>query len=473
MALYSRRWLFVFLLALFPTVSLANPDVHILSIGNGHYAPRPGEPAANVTGASISARLALFRLGRLIGAETAMLLHSKPDQLVSRADIFMAINDLIDRAKATENDDHLVVYYNGHGFGEGIAWNAFLQPGNVIIPAQLNEFDPELLAADLVYVAEIVHILEGSGMPYMLLIDACYEGENVSFASPVLTETAIGNLRDVAAILRFFNQFHGPNPVIFSAEPGTVVETVSPPPSAGLDKVTIGPLARRLALALEENGQNDLIVQTLVDRLVNSQLDNQTSPAVSHFKVGAFQRIAYRPTEVTVEPRVGTASLAAATPLSKVAPMAQNLTAFRDVRFARLQLNGPKGEWVLDGQTRELVLGQDALEVVALEAGEISLVFSGGGEDWDVSFAAPGSAPFVSGMTTMARRLPFQEEHEGGIEISGDGRGCNEIEGRFEVNEASFDADGLVRLDISFEQRCDGQSTLLTGSLQINFDDRF
>lgn len=170
MAHFSRCWLCALLIALLPSVSLANPDVHILSIGNGHYAPRPGEPAANVRGASISARLALLRLGRLIGAETAILLRSKPDQLVSRNDIFVAIDDLVQRAKATPNDDRLIVYYNGHGFGEGIAWNAFLQPGDVILPSELSEFDPELLAADLVYVAEIVDILEGTGMPYILLI---------------------------------------------------------------------------------------------------------------------------------------------------------------------------------------------------------------------------------------------------------------------------------------------------------------
>lgn len=472
LALSIRRWLLAFLIVLIPSVSSADPDIHILSVGNGHYAARPGEPAANLSGASISARLALLRLGRLIGAETSVLLRSEPDRLLSRSDIFGAINDLIVEAKATQNDDYLIVYYNGHGFGEGIAWNAFLQPGNVIIPSELNEFDPELLAADLVYVAELVGILEGSEMPYMLLIDACYEGENVSFASPVLTETVLGNLRDGAAILRFINQFRGPNPVIFSAEPGTVVETVTPPPSVNLNKVTIGPLARRLALALEKSGQSDLIVQTLVDRLVSPQLDNQTSPAVTHFEPEAIQRIAYRPSKVAVEERIGTATLVAATTLSTDAPVSQNVIASTGVRSARLHLNGQKGEWVLDGQTRELVLGHDAIEVVSLEAGEISVVFADNGEDWHLSFATPSGASFEAGMATTARRYPFQEAHEGGIEITGDGRGCNEIEGSFEVTEASFDSNGLVRLEISFEQQCDGQSTLLSGNLQIDVENR-
>jgi hypothetical protein len=399
-----------------------------------------------------------------------MLLHSKPGHLVSRNDVFEAIDDLVQRAKATSNDDRLIVYYNGHGFGEGIGWNAFLQPGAVIMPSELNSFDPEILAAELVYVAEIVDTLERSEMPYMLLIDACYEGESASFASPMLTETAIGNLRDVADVLRFFNQFRGPNPVVFSAEPGTVVETVAPPPSLSLGKVTIGPLARRLALALEEIGQNDLNVQSLVDRLSDRELDRQTSQAVSHFEVGDFRQIVYRPSEVEVNTRIGTSSLAAATPLTNVAPALETQTASMGVLYATLQMNGPKGEWILDDQAREFVLGQNDLEIATFEAGEISFVFSDGGEDWDVNIAAPSGDSFERGMTFKARRFFFQEANEGGLEISGDGRACNEIEGSIEVSEASFDAEGLVALELSFEQRCDGQSTLLRGKLQIALD---
>lgn len=470
MARSIRHWLYPFLIALTPSVSWANPDVHILSIGNGHYAPRPGNSAANISGASISARLALVRLGRQVGAETAMLLHSKPGQLVSRNDIFAAIDDLANLAKETPNDDLVIVYYNGHGFGEGIGWNAFLQPGDVIIPSELNEFDPEVLAGSLVYVAEIVDILEGTESPYILLIDACYEGESASVASPVLTETAVGNLRHTAAVLRFYNQFHSPNPVVFSAEPGTVVETVAPPPSVGLGRVTVGPLARRLALALEEFGPSDLSVKKLVDRLSDNDLDDQTSPAVSHFEAGDFQRIAYRPTEVEVTTRIGSSSLAAATSVTWATPEPETPTASRTAAFAVLQLNGPDGEWVLDGQTREFVLGQDSLKVITLEDDKISLSFSGDGEDWDVSFATPLGESFESGKTTTAKRYSFQEAHEGGLEVSGDGRGCNEIDGRFDVDEASFDSNGLVVLALSFEQRCDNQPTLLSGNLRVAFD---
>jgi len=328
------------------------------------------------------------------------------------------------------------------------------------------------VATEWVDVAGIVGILERSEIACMLIIDACYEGEIASCASQVLTGTAIGNLRDVADVLRFFNQFRGPNPVVFSAEPGTIVETVAPPPSVGLDQVTIGPLARRLALALEETGQNDLVLQRLVDRLSDRDLDKQTLPAVSHFEVGDFRRIVHRPSEVEVNTRIGTSSPAIATPLASAAPALEVQSASRDVLSAMLQLNGPNGEWILDGQMREFVLGQDDLEILTFEAGEVSLVFSGGGEDWDVNFAAPVGAFFERGMSITARRFFLQEENEGGLEISGDGRACNEIEGNIEVNDATFDSDGLVALELSFEQRCDGQSTLLKGNLQIALDAR-
>jgi hypothetical protein len=63
-----------------------------------------------------------------------------------------------------------------------------------------------------------------------------------------------------------------------------------------------------------------------------------------------------------------------------------------------------------------------------------------------------------------AQRAPFREAGRPGIEISGDGRGCNTISGSFEVRELVVAADGSVqRAWIMYEQHCEGGTAALFG----------
>jgi hypothetical protein len=67
-----------------------------------------------------------------------------------------------------------------------------------------------------------------------------------------------------------------------------------------------------------------------------------------------------------------------------------------------------------------------------------------------------------------AQRAPFREAGRPGIDISGDGRGCNTIEGLFEVKAFDVAADGtLQRLWIVYEQHCEGGESALFGEVRI------
>jgi hypothetical protein len=52
--------------------------------------------------------------------------------------------------------------------------------------------------------------------PYMAILDNCYKGKSLGFESQVLTATASKNLTAVKQVLRHINEFHQPNPVLFS-----------------------------------------------------------------------------------------------------------------------------------------------------------------------------------------------------------------------------------------------------------------
>jgi hypothetical protein len=53
--------------------------------------------------------------------------------------------------------------------------------------------------------------------------------------------------------------------------------------------------------------------------------------------------------------------------------------------------------------------------------------------------------------------LPFQGSDQPGLSVSGDGRGCNTLTGRFEVLEAVYRSSGdVVSFAADFEQHCEG-----------------
>jgi hypothetical protein len=68
-----------------------------------------------------------------------------------------------------------------------------------------------------------------------------------------------------------------------------------------------------------------------------------------------------------------------------------------------------------------------------------------------------------------AARYPFQSPTQPGLEVSGDGRGCNELTGRFDILEISYTSQGEIdRFSADFEQHCEGADSALFGSIRYN-----
>ena len=81
--------------------------------------------------------------------------------------------------------------------------------------------------------------------------------------------------------------------------------------------------------------------------------------------------------------------------------------------------------------------------------------FSGG--FWFFDIAAPAGSQLVPGSYEGAVRYPFQSASQPGLSLSGDGRGCNTVTGRFDVLDAAFGPNGYIeRLHARFEQHCEG-----------------
>jgi hypothetical protein len=93
-------------------------------------------------------------------------------------------------------------------------------------------------------------------------------------------------------------------------------------------------------------------------------------------------------------------------------------------------------------------------------------VFPFAGGFWFFRLEAPIGQSLDPGVYEQATR--FQTDTTPGLDIFGDGRGCNMVTGRFEVLEAVYGPGGYVeRFHATFEQHCEGAAPALFGEIRI------
>lgn len=87
---------------------------------------------------------------------------------------------------------------------------------------------------------------------------------------------------------------------------------------------------------------------------------------------------------------------------------------------------------------------------------------------WDLEFSSQKlNQPLGTNVYEDAQRAPFADPGRPGLSISGDGRGCNRIAGRFQVHALATRGGQPSRFLASFEQRCEAGSTMLRGCINI------
>jgi hypothetical protein len=91
------------------------------------------------------------------------------------------------------------------------------------------------------------------------------------------------------------------------------------------------------------------------------------------------------------------------------------------------------------------------------------------GDSWSLDFAAPLGQSLRVGDYDGATRFPFQADTRPGLDVSGHGRGCNTLTGRFRVYEVQFDGAGkVISFAADFEQHCEGGASALFGAIRYN-----
>ena len=462
-------------------------DVHILAIGNGHYGASPDADAPDPVGMPFSARLAADELKEIFGSTSETLLLSDDENIITKADVLTVIDRVLAKAEASPSDDFIILYYGGHGFGEGFGWNYFLQPGDVRFPkGQIDTADVEVLAEQLIYGAELVHKLKASGARFLVLFDTCYEGTERQISSSVLSEQALTTISQVAEGLRAFNDFRGQaNPVVFSAEPGTTVITVDIGDFYPVSSRSVGPLARRLALArrssndLSQTGESrQLTLSSLVHTLTNEKgdrergypglTDPETEPGVSKADTEAIIFDSARRAQ-TSEILMGSAVPSA------IREFDLNLTLKNDgpvraydIRFATMALLGTEDDFITNGEDWVFVSPEDTFELENYSDTELSFWISGPSGDWFASFTAEKGSTLWS--QTADKVMHSQSDETGPrMEIWGDSRACIEPHGAFKATGIAREGN-LHSFVLDFAQVCDGTGDGLRGSLTMEIE---
>ena len=89
------------------------------------------------------------------------------------------------------------------------------------------------------------------------------------------------------------------------------------------------------------------------------------------------------------------------------------------------------------------------------------------GDEWWNGDFAEGSAlgALAPGLNDQLTRYPFNDPARGGLDWSGEGRGCNTLTGWFVVDAVTYSGSTLTSIDLRFEQHCEGAPPALHGEI--------
>jgi hypothetical protein len=132
-----------------------------------------------------------------------------------------------------------------------------------------------------------------------------------------------------------------------------------------------------------------------------------------------------------------------------------------------IYFNSDPGDYI--GQGQEQTLTTEDGTINGSSSYNVVHISFDGSTWWDLYFAAPQGEQVVTGSYENATRYPFQSPVGPGLSVSGDGRGCNTLTGRFDVLEAVYTPSGQIeRFAADFEQHCEGEVPALFGSVRYN-----
>jgi len=133
-------------------------------------------------------------------------------------------------------------------------------------------------------------------------------------------------------------------------------------------------------------------------------------------------------------------------------------------------LQSSSGDYIGGGRTYGYTNADSALGVSA--SGLALNLNVKGNEAWTGRFLLPSAAGNLqAGYFDNLTRTPFADPAVGGIDWSGEGRGCNTIQGWVAIDNIVMSGSTVTALDLRFEQRCEGGGSALHGQVHWSASD--
>lgn len=118
------------------------------------------------------------------------------------------------------------------------------------------------------------------------------------------------------------------------------------------------------------------------------------------------------------------------------------------------------GDYIGQGRT-ELLTPANSSFVIETNLTAALRIATGG---WQGHFVAMNTlSQLKPGFYGGLQRLPFHNPAKGGMDWSGNARGCNTLNGWFAVDKVAYELGQLTAIDLRFEQHCDGAGAALRG----------
>jgi len=142
-----------------------------------------------------------------------------------------------------------------------------------------------------------------------------------------------------------------------------------------------------------------------------------------------------------------------------------SVTVIHVIGDDRLHMVSDPGDYIGQGRTWDYNEANMTLVPAGNFQNGASFNITSGSEWWYLNFAGPNNEPLHMGSYKGATRFPFNSTGPG-LDVSGNGRGCNMLTGQFDVMQVEYGPDGVpTTFWATFEQHCEGAVPALRGEI--------
>lgn len=266
---------------------------------------------------------------------------------------------------------------------------------------------------------------------------------------------------------------------------GTTVVDVAPPSSTTVAKV---PAMQFNATLLGSDGRTRSQSETIDTRYgsylyyiiyASDQASFPATDSAAHKMLATWQWAALPPAPSATAPGAcpgsGVSCAGTSPPTATPTSAASPTSDASSVTSASLSLTSQPGDYVGQGQSRQYAAPGDIFQFYSTSysappttSGFRVHVSASDGESWTVEIDPPRGQSLHLG-SYQAVRIPAPGASEATLDVSGDGRGCNNSYSSFDITVLQADSSGVVTaVDVSFTQHCEQPAApALTGRVWV------